>query len=434
MRISKWIWLCLALTASVHAQADSKDSSDQSAGAVSDKLAGIEENLATLNSDVGILRWVKVSGYLQARYEFNDTSKSGLLTGSYADNRNANNIYIRRGRLKFAVQPGQTSRYVFYVDASKQSISLKEAYVDLIKPIGLHQFVLTAGQFNWPFGYEIEYSSSQRDFPERSLAENKLFKGERDRGMNVTYTGPLNERGSKTLQLNLGIFQGWGIEGAEGKAPTWYDPSKAKDVIARAKVKLGMIDLGASGYWGKTNTAGVAAVAAKPGSSTWFDANGNNAIDAGEVTTTQPTPAKAAIPGVEKDKIRYGADAQVYLDVLPFGGSAIRGEMYLSKDYDAKAADSLAKGRGWYVWLSQSLGTKLGGAVRYDYWDPNSASSKQNDATGTLSLAANYFWDAHVRVTAAYDVAHLLDGNSIFTKSDKDVKDNRFTLQFQFVF
>ena len=80
--------------------------------------------------------------------------------------------------------------------------------------------------------------------------------------------------------------------------------------------------------------------------------------------------------------------------------------------------------------MSQSLGNKFGAAVRYDYWDPNTLTL--GDATGTWSFALHYFYDANVRLTAAYDIPHLLDGNSTFTKSVKDVKDNRFTLQFQY--
>ena len=385
-----------------------------------DRADGVSENMATLNSDVVILKWVKISGYVQARYEYNDSSQNGVASGYDATkNLNANNFYIRRGRIKFTVQPGSSSKYVIYFDASKNTVSLKEAYVELSKTVQKHTLALTFGQFNWPFGYEIEYSSSKRDFPERSLAENKLFKGERDRGANLTWTLP------KYLQFNVGLFQGYGIE---DKNFTWFDPTKAKDVIARTKLKLGMVDFGLSGYWVKTYIPGSAAVA---GVTTWYDANGNGVIDPGEYKTTGP---KAAIPAVEKDKKRFGADAQVYLDFLPIGGTGIRGELYLAKDYNDKAKDSLANETGWYIWLSQNIFTKFGAAVRYDYWDPNTDENAKNDATGTLSLAFHYFWDSYVRVTAAYDIPHRLKGNSIFSKHEDDIKDNRFTLQFQFMF
>jgi hypothetical protein len=199
-------------------------------------------------------------------------------------------------------------------------------------------------------------------------------------------------------------------------------------VIARAKAKLGMVDIGVSGYWGKNYIPGSAAVG---GSTTWYDSNGNSIIDPGETKSTAP---KSAVPALEKDKIRYGADTQVYLDFLPLGGTGIRGELYSAKDFNKTAKDSLAKEMGWYLWLSQNIYTKFGAAVRYDYWDPNTDSHAKNDATGTLSLAFHYFWDSNVRITAAYDILHKLKDNSIFSKYSGDIKDNRFTLQFQFMF
>jgi hypothetical protein len=397
-----------------------EDSTQAKLQELKDRLDGVSENMAVLNSDVAILKWVKISGYIQARYEYNDSSKNGIAGGyDVSKSLNANNFYIRRGRIKFSVQPGTSSKYVIYFDASKNTISMKEAYVELYKTVQAHNFTLTFGQFNWPFGYEIEYSSSKRDFPERSLAENSLFPGERDRGINFTWAWP------KYLQFNVGAFQGYGIQNSNF---SWVDPTKPKDVIARAKAKLGMVDLGVSGYWGKNYIPGSAAVG---GSTIWYDSNGNGVIDPGETKTTAP---KSAVPAVEKDKIRYGADAQVYLDFLPLGGTGIRGELYSAKDFNKAAKDSLAKEMGWYLWFSQNIYTKFGAAVRYDYWDPNTDSNVKNDAAGTLSLAFHYFWDSNVRITAAYDIPHKLKENSMFSKYAGDIKDNRFTLQFQFTF
>lgn len=394
------------------------DSLKEEVQTLREKLDGVSENLSTLNSDVGILKYIKVSGYLQARYEYIDT-----VLGGTAPNSNSN-LYIRRGRVKFTFQPGSSSKYVIYFDASKNTVSLKEAFVELYKRIQKNNFTLTVGQQNWPFGYEIEYSSSKRDFPERSLAENNLFKGERDRGINLMWTLP------KYLQFNLGAFQGAGVDDATF---TWFDPSKQKDIIARAKAKLGMVDLGVSGYWGKRTVAGSAAVA---GTSTWFDANGDSIMQTNEIKTT---PAKTAVAASEYNKRRYGLDAQAYFDVLPVGGSAVRTEFYYGDDYSSSVNDKMATGKGFYFWLSQTLGKKLAAAARYDFWDPNvhgdytdQSPKKKDDATGTTSLAVHYYWDSWVRVTAAYDMPHLLKDGSLVSKSPYDPKDNRFTLQFQF--
>jgi hypothetical protein len=414
MNVTKSVLLAVAIVSvtAVRGTAQSSGDSALTPQEISDRLAGISENLNTLNGDVAILKWLKVSGYLQVRYEYNDTSKStDTLIKGVATNRNANNFYIRRGRIKFTLQPAPSSKYVIYFDASKNSVSLKEAFLELNRPFNKHNFTLMAGQFNVPFGYEVEYSSSKRDFPERSLAENKLFPGERDRGINLTYTAP------KYLILNAGLLQGNGIDGP------WNTPMKTKDIVARAKAKLGVVDVGMSGYWGHTYIASLAAVS---GSSLWYDANGNNQIDPGEVTTTAP---KAGVPGSTWDKDRYGLDAQAYLDFLPIGSTGLRGEFYKARDYN-KDIKNVAHEQGWYFWVSQNIGKKLGASARYDYWNPNTQAA--DNATGTWSFAANYFYDGNVRITAAYDIPQLLKGRSTFSKSVKDIKDNRFTLQFQF--
>lgn len=389
-----------------------QDQAADSTAALATKVESMAENLTTINNDLEILKWLKVSGYLQMRYEANDSSKStDTLIRNSPVYRNANNLYIRRGRIKFTLQAKPSSRFVFYIDASRNTISLKEAYLDLIQSYNGHRFTLTAGQFNIPFGYEIEYSSSKRDFPERSLGENALFRGERDRGLNLTWQAP------KYVSANVGVFQGYGIENSTF---TWFDPTSGKDILARGKVKLGNIDFGLSGYWGKTFVPGTA------GSTTWYDRDGDKTVDTNEVTTVTPKLGLG-----DQDKIRYGADAQVYLDVLPLGNTGIRGELLLSQDYSSSAG-KVVDGRGFYLWLSQNLGKRLGAAARYDVWDPNTDSGVQNDATGTLSLAGHYYYDGNIRITAAYDMPRKLEKNSLFTALATDPDDNRFTLQFQY--
>ena len=400
-----------------------------------ERVDGMAETAAIMATDITLLKRLKVSGYVQARFEANDSSRSGVGGGFDATkNLNANNFYIRRGRIKFTFEPDVSSKFVIYFDASKNTISMKEAYLELNKLHREHNFKLTAGQFNYPFGYEIEYSSSKRDFPERSLAENRLFRGERDRGMNLTWTAP------RFVQANLGFVQGYGIENSTF---TWFDPTKQKDIIGRVKTMWGMFDVGFSTYWGETYTPGSAPVAAVPASTKWVDTNLNGQIDAGEVTNTPAVAAKAAGLAVNTDKTRYGLDAQAYFDILPVGGTALRGEFYYGEDYLKSASDQVGVSKGWYLWLSQSLGTKFGAAIRYDFFDPNvhndyaeadpaKLAVLSNDAVGTTSIAVHYFWDSYVKITAAYDMFRTLKDGSMFSKYDGDMDDNRFTLQLQF--
>jgi hypothetical protein len=275
---------------------------------------------------------------------------------------------------------------------------------------------MRVGQQNWAFGYEIEYSSSSRDFPERSKIENELFNGERDRGANLNIAFP------KYVQMNVGVWQGTGIKGDTKSPFLWMDPTEQKDVIGRLKFNYQNYSVGFSGYWGKYLDPGADANA---GTLKWTDRNSNNTIDSGEVAIVG---ASAAKPAVTYDKMRTGVDAQAYLNLLPCGGTGLRGEYMFAHDKGLRKD-------GWYLWLSQSLTTKFGAAVRYQTFEPNkdiAVATKGDDKLNTISLAFHYYWDTKTRITLAYDI-NKEPGKTAAGK-DREVKNNLFTIQWQFSF
>lgn len=383
------------------------------------RLAAQNSQDSTLSAkDIKFLKSFKLGGFLQYRYEYDDTSKSagaGFVTGTA--NPNDNNFYVRRGRVKFTYQPNASSDYVFQFDGAKNTFVVKDAFIDLYHKFGQQKFALTAGQFNIPFGFEIEEADTKNDFLERSTAEGKLFNGERDRGVNLTYNAP------KYIQINVGLLQGYGIQ---DNTFTWFDPTKSKDFVGRVKASLGKLNIGFSTYFGHTFAPGNPAVAAVPSITTWYDVNGDGVVDAGDsIKTTPGKAAKAATPGTEYQKNRVGMDAQLDLHLIPVGATGIKGEFYGARDKGLTE-------QGWYVRLSQALGKKFAGAVRYDFWDPNTNDGPVDRAIGTYGFVAWYAFDANIRLTLAYDIPQLLKGSSTFSKSSNDIEDNKLSLQFQY--
>ena len=131
-------------------------------------LDGLNEQLQTLQSDTDKLKRFKFSGYLQARTEFSEASNDSVkVSGSPATITTPNNtrFYIRRARLKLTYDSSPLTQAVIYLDGGQdRTIRLLEAYVTLLDPwTPYHDHQLTAGQFNVPFGYEIERSSSVRE-------------------------------------------------------------------------------------------------------------------------------------------------------------------------------------------------------------------------------------------------------------------------------
>ena len=381
---------------------------------VNDQLKGLDERQTTSENDLVGLKKLKVSGYIQARYEYLDyenfkdgaktTNKYGVASTSINGSQGQSDFYIRRGRLKFTYTPSKISEYVIYFDASKNTVSLKEAYVKLTEPwTGKSMANLTFGQMNWPFGIEIERSSSVREVPERTLLENTLFNGERDRGAKVTLLP------TKGLKVDLGIFNGWGINNS---TYTWQDPTKQKDFIGRVKYDLGFLAVTGSYYNGESYVANSSTTTLK------------SKVQSGSSPDTTVTKTEHRYY-----KGRIGAGVEGYYQILPIGGTALLAE-YVKGDEFGKDVS------GGYVLLVQNLNKKLGLAFRAETYDADNNYKYKETYIFTPSL--NFWWDEATRITLAYDDIHTnYDGflgkkDSSVTKADP--RDNKLTLQFQLKF
>jgi hypothetical protein len=249
-------------------------------------LDGMNEQIQVLTADTDKLKRFKFSGYIQARAEFSEASSDSVrvsgATGTLAS-ANATRFYIRRARLKLTYDSSPLSQGVVYFDGgSDRTVRLLEAYVTLLDPwTALHVHQFTAGQFNVPFGYEIERSSSVRELPERSRVENVLFSGERDRG------AKFESQWTRQLKTTFSLLNGTGINSVDFPAT---DPTRGKDWSARARWSQGIWDAAVSYYDGRN-----------------------------------VTPLTG--PDVLTDKTRLGADIQTYWSLGP-GGGTLRGEAY----------------------------------------------------------------------------------------------------------
>lgn len=237
---------------------------------------------------------LKISGYLQGQYVNDDASRD--------------QFSVRRARLKFTYQATPTARFVLQPDIASSGVTLKDGYVELIEPWTTWKHTLTAGQFNWPFGFEIGYSSSAREMPERSRVIRTLFPGERDRGVMLSGRG-LQER----FKYRVAVVNG---NGTTGNA----DTNDRKDVVGRVGYSFGALDVGASVYRGSD-----------------------------------------LVSGRELDKQRQGLDFQW---ATPLAGLGVRGEYITGKQTGADVD-------GWYFYAIQNIGTRHQLVARIDEYDPN---------------------------------------------------------------
>lgn len=407
----------MAGTTRAQTDTDAETSSDSVAAGpdlehIQGQLEGLSEQSQGFLADLDKLKRFKFSGYVQARWESAENSDDSVkVSGSPATLTPANvgRFYIRRARLRLTYDSNPWSQAVVYLDGGQdRTIRLLEVYISLFDPWTVeHRHQLWVGQMNVPFGYEIERSSSVRELPERSRAENVLFPGERDRGIKLVSLWTLR------FETVLGIFNGGGV--SDPNFPT-TDPSNRKDVIARARWSQGVFDVAAS----------------------WYDGRAVTPLTGPDVTT---------------DRTRFGADGQVYYTLPVVGGGSLKGELYRGRNPNADSMRVLIAAPtsanpvtllkpgadpahlatdmlGWYVMWVQNLGERFQLAARVESYDPN--RDVAHDQFERASLAAHFFCDGFTRLTAAYDLTRTdapAPGGGFV-----DPADNLWTLQLQHKF
>src|SRR5690606_5488723 len=137
-------------------------------------------------------------------------------------------------------------------EATERDVNVRDMFVRVFEPKKNH-FSVTLGLFARPFGYEVNFSSSFRETPERARMSQTLMPSERDLGGMVRYESQKSDRKKVQIKFDVGVFNGQGKSG-----PAEFD--SFKDVIGRVALKpveLGSFSLSAgishlNGGWMQT--------------------------------------------------------------------------------------------------------------------------------------------------------------------------------------
>lgn len=374
------IILVLALAKSLSGQtADEKPETPEepppTVEEVEGKIDALAEAFTASRGLLEILSRLKISGYLQAQYLRSERSIDE--TTGVGATRNLDQFSIRRGRVKFTYRMTPTSRFVLQPDLTSSGVALKDGYIEFQEPWTTWNHTLTAGQFNWPFGFEIMNSSSSREMPERALVVRTLFPGERDRGVMLSGQGP-----GERFHYRAAIVNGTGTTQP-------FDYNKRKDFVGRTGYSFGAVDVAMSVYRGS------------------------------ELVSLEGQTA-----GRSFDRHREGVDVQWTTPVQGLGmrGEYIRGVQPPSPGAHAATARA-ADVEGWYVYAMQNIGTRHQFVVRADEYDPD--SDLPDNASRTVGGSYIFHWDANSKVMLAYEQPTLEIG---------DPGDNVWTLRYQFSF
>jgi hypothetical protein len=417
-----------------------QDEQDSTTAVLSEQLAevkgsveGINETVLEMKSTLDILKKIKISGYIQAQFQSAESDGIKSFAGGDFPANTHNRFAVRRGRFKINYDNDLT-QYVLQLDATEKGVALKDAYVSIKDP-WLRTFGLTGGVFDRPFGYEISYSSSMRESPERSRLFQTLFPGERDLGAKLEITpqdGPFS-----FLNFKGGIFAGNGVAS---------ETDNAKDLIGRLGFQLAFyeanlaIDGGVSGYFGKVR------------------------LDDTKKSYTVNSPTSFAVDSTTRywDRNYIGGDLEIYYDLPILGGFSLRGEYIQGKNPGTSSSNApyrvtqgdiyLRNFYGYYLMYVQNIGLSNQFVFKYDVLDPN------KDVTGNdIGLPANtrlsaadvkyttigigwvYHWDSNVKFVLYYDMVmneKVAESSSVSSLSPlkEDLKDNVITFRMQYKF
>lgn len=374
------------------------------------------------------LKKFKITGYVQGQWQWteNDAAPAFGAGGSFQNNSN-NRFGIRRGRLKFSYTT-DNFQAVIQPDFTEKGVAIKDVYFSL----STNSKVLSGkvGLFDRPFGYEISYSSSQRESPERSRLFLSLFPGERDEGVMITLKGKDRLTG---FSLDAGIFNGNGI-GVESDS--------YKDFIGRLSwlKQIKKVQLGAAVSYYRGSIANPL---------------NNNYIYKSDIGFVENDVEKQSA-----EKRQYIGFAAQYIQESSIGKTSLKAE-YISGQQPGtfetnaqpggkslgtgNSALYLRKFSGFYAMLVQDLGqSKHSLVAKYDYYDPNTEISSSNighlSNTGvadvayqTIGLGYLFKLNSNVRLMGYYDIVNNERCHHL-TEYESNINQNILTVRTQIKF
>lgn len=420
-----------------------------------------------LYNDVEFLKRFQITGYIQTQFQWADSSGIASASGGNFATGVDKRFSVRRGRLKVTYDK-YFNKVVFQTDMTERGLRVVEAYVSLTEQ-KYYWATLTAGIFNRPFGYEIEYTSNMREAPERGRMSGNLFPNERDLGAKLTFQGPKFGIWN-WLKLDVAMVTGVGSGDANSSIA---DFDKRKDLITHLTVNKSnrkediKYGFGVSYYNGGViyNVDSLKKVAAY--------------IVKEDSAGVRTFHVDSVAPDGYAPRTYYGIDGQIQKD-FKWGIFTLKAEYMqgahasqgsTTKAYQAKPTVTnpvyTRKFNGAYFELAQNLNrlysekkflntlySFIPGQIvlKYDWYDPNSevagdeiGKNVTTGATGrkitnatdlrydTFGFGIAYFLSNNAKIMAYYDSVKNETSKNL-SGYTKDLKDNVFTLRLQYKF
>ena len=179
---------------------------------------------------------LKIGGYIQPQFQMASEKGAKSFEGGDFGSQVSNRFMIKRSRVRidyinFNVDKGPGVQIVFQFDANERGFTMRDVWGRIFEN-KYKLFSFTTGMFARPFGNEVNYSSSDRESPERGRMSQILMKSERDLGAMISFDArkKLKIKFLNNIKVDLGLFNGQGIN-------TTGEFDNTKDLIARVNSK-----------------------------------------------------------------------------------------------------------------------------------------------------------------------------------------------------
>jgi hypothetical protein len=370
--------------------------------------------------------------------------------GQPAEPLNENRFLIRRGRLRGEADRGLVHGAVeieantirgpqvrpVNVEASLKWPASRPYPGPTVDPRTLsdHEpwFIVTAGLFRTPFGFEVPEPENSRPWLERSTMSNALFPQSFDLGLRVL-------GGYKMARYALGIMNGDPIG---ERAFPGRDPNESKELIFRVGIASNVteavhVEAGLSGLSGRGFHRGRAATKDEI---VWRDVNEDTVVTPDELQAVAGSPAT---PSQNFKRFAMGADVRASLQIPVLGTLGARAEIIRASNLDrglffADPVDQTYDLRelGWYVGVYQEI-TRWGLiCVRYDRYDPDADAREREPfvlvprdlSLSTWSFNATGRFFGFARLIAQYDLRRNAFGRDV-NGAPTTLDDDSFTIR-----
>lgn len=400
-----------------------------------ERIDTLSNEMETLDKIVKNLSKFKVSAYIQGQYQYGQKDATLKVGDSNEDpEKGFNRIGIRRGRMKFEYNDGIGTGAI-QIEVNDKGVSFRDLYIGVKDP-WTKRNQLMAGVFNRPFGYEVTFSTSSLESPERATVIQYFFPDERDLGAMLSLRTP-TESPLNFLRLDAGLFAGNSIN---------RDTDNKKDFIGR---------IGASKKIGKDMQWGL-------GFSYYNGSVYNPTSTAFEMVEKQFRAIDKGKTGTFMKREYFGLDAQFSL-FSAIGKTEIRAEglwgtqpgiaaSSKSPNYSSRPTNTEANALyarpflGYFFYFIQDIGSSPFSLVlKYDTYDPNTkvkdnevgreeSLTNSTDLTqSTVGVGALYSFSKHIRLQCYYEF-NTNETSEFVRGYEKNRKDNALTVRLQYKF